>query len=309
MTEKLQILLATFNSERYLAQQLDSILAQDYQDFEILVRDGGSTDATMELISAYRQKFPGKIIFVGQRRTNARESFSELLKVFDADLLMFSDHDDVWMPDKISVSIAKYEEMKQRYGAETPILVFSDAVVVDREMKLIAPSLIEYQNLNPRDLSLSGLILQNVPSGNEMLFNRALADLALPIPEEAVMHDHWISLVAASFGKIEFIERPTLYYRQHDCNVYGATAYSPAFFYRRMKQGRNQIRERFEQNITQAAVFGQKYGGSLNSHDRELCTALAQWPRMGFWEKRRIIWKYHLRKSGFLRNLGVFLIA
>ena len=60
---------------------------------------------------------------------------------------------------------------------------------------------------------------------------------------------------------------------------------------------------------SQAAVFGQKYGGSLNAHDRELCTALAQWPRMGFWEKRRIIWKYHLRKSGFLRNLGVFLIA
>ena len=309
MTEKLQILLATFNSERYLAQQLDSILAQDYQDFELLVRDGGSTDATMELISAYQQKFPGKIIFVGQKRTNARESFSELLKVFDADLLMFSDHDDVWMPDKISVSIAKYEEMKQRYGAETPIMVFSDAVVVDREMKVIAPSLIEYQNLNPRDLSLSRLILQNVPSGNEMLFNRALADLALPIPEEAVMHDHWISLVAASFGKIQLIERPTLYYRQHGDNVYGASAYSPAFFYRRMKQGRNKIRERFEQNITQAAVFGQKYGGSLNAHDRELCTALAQWPRMGFWEKRRTLWKYHVRKSGFLRNLGVFLIA
>lgn len=309
MTEKLQILLATFNSERYLARQLDSILAQDYQDFEILVRDAGSTDATLEMISDYQKKFPGKIVFVGQKRTNACESFSELLKVFDADLLMFSDHDDVWMPDKISVSIAKYGEMKQRYGVETPILIFSDAVVADREMKVISPSLIEYQNLNPHDLTLSRLILQNVPSGNEMLLNRALADLALPIPEEAVMHDHWISLVAAVFGKIEFIERPTLYYRQHGGNVYGASSYSPSFFFRRMKQGRKIIRDRFEQNITQAAVFGQKYGGSLNAHDRELCTALAQWPQLGFWEKRRILWKYHLQKSGFLRNLGVFLIV
>lgn len=301
--------MATCNSENYLARQLDSILAQDFQDFEILIRDGGSTDATLELISAYRRKFPEKIVFAGQKRANARENFSELLKISDGDPIMFADHDDVWMPDKISVSIAEYEEMKQRYGAETPILIFSDAVVADREMRVVSPSLIEYQNLNPRDLSLSGLILQNVPSGNEMLFNRALADLALPIPEEAVMHDHWISLVAASFGKIRFIERPTLYYRQHGGNVFGASSYSLAFFFRRLKQGRGKIRERFEQNITQAAVFGQKYGGILNEHDRELCTALAQWPQLGFWGKRKLLWKYHLRKSGFLRNLGVFLIA
>ena len=75
MTEKLQILLAAFNSERYLARQLDSILAQDFQDFEILIRDGGSTDATLELISAYRRKFPEKSFSSGRNAPTPARTF------------------------------------------------------------------------------------------------------------------------------------------------------------------------------------------------------------------------------------------
>lgn len=307
MGKKLQILLATCNSELWLGAQLDSIMAQDFQDFEILIRDGGSTDGTLALIRQYQQRFPGKIVFLGQARARACENFSELLSRSDGDLIMFSDHDDVWMPDKISASVAACRKLEEQYGAETPILLFSDAAVVDRQLNMLAPSLIRYQNLNTRQLTLKRLISQNTPSGNGMLINRALADLALPIPEAAVMHDHWLTLVAAAFGKFGFLDRPTLYYRQHGDNVFGASCYSLPAFYRRLKLGREKIQERFGRNIAQAVAFGQRYGDRLSPEDRGLCAALTHWEDLGFWGRRKLLWHCGLKKSGFLRNLGLYL--
>lgn len=308
MLQRLQILMATYNSGSYLAPQLDSILAQDFQDFEILIRDGGSTDGTLEVIAQYRKKAPEKISLIGQERAGARENFSQLLKSADGSLLMFADHDDIWMPDKISSFLAKFKELEMRYGSATPLLLFSDAVVTDRRLNKISDSLMEYQNLNPHELSLNRLILQNVPSGNAMLFNRALADLAMPIPETAVMHDHWLALAAAAFGKIGYLDRPTVYYRQHGDNVFGASRYSVLSLVRRLKLGRRKIRERFEQNIAQAVTFGERYG-DLSAKNKEMLSALSKWPDLGFWGKRKVLWKYHLKKSGFFRNLGVWLIV
>ena len=288
---------------------MDSILAQDFTDFVLLIRDGGSTDGTLEIIERYRRQHPDRIVFLGRERARACENFSELLRAAEGDLFMFADHDDVWMPDKISASLAAYRELEGRYGAETPLLIFSDAVVVDRQLKVLSPSLIRYQNLNPCELTLNRLILQNVPSGNGMLFNRALADLALPIPAAAVMHDHWLALTAAAFGRIAFLNRPTLYYRQHGENVFGAADYSLPAFCRRLKLGRKKIRERFEENITQAVAFGERYGDRLSPRDRELFTALAEWPELGFAGRRRVLWKYRLRKSGLLRNIGMYLVV
>ena len=95
-----QILLATYNSEKYLAQQLDSILAQEFQEFEILIRDGGSTDSTLEIIREFCQKYPGKVTFAEAGKAGACQNFSRLLELSTAQIVMFSDHDDVWMPDK-----------------------------------------------------------------------------------------------------------------------------------------------------------------------------------------------------------------
>ena len=306
MGQKLQILLATYNSDVWLGPQLDSILAQDHPDFRLLIRDGGSTDGTVELIRRYGQNDP-RIVFLGQGRAAACENFAELLQQADGDLLMFSDHDDIWLPDKVSASLAAYRTLAEKFGADTPLMVFSDAIVADRRLNEISPSLIRYQRLDPRRLELNRLILQNVPSGNEMLFNRALAELALPIPPEAVMHDHWLALTAAAFGHIGFMDRPTLQYRQHGDNVFGAASYSLPAFCRRLKLGREKIRARFEQNIAQAVAFGRRYGDRMAGRDRELLAALEKWAELGFWGRRGLLWKYRLRKSGLLRNLGMYL--
>ena len=104
-TPAVQILLAVCNSSRFLREQLDSLLAQDMPDFEILIRDGGSADDTMEIVAEYRRKNPEKIKVVGSGPASAVENFSSLLAASAAPLVMFCDHDDVWKPDKIRVTV------------------------------------------------------------------------------------------------------------------------------------------------------------------------------------------------------------
>jgi len=306
-TSSLQILLATYNSSHFLREQLDSIFSQKYQDFEILIRDGGSSDDTLDIISSYRSRFPGKIRLVGSSKASALENFSALLSESASDLVMFCDHDDVWMPDKISVTLEKYREMEKRFGTDTPIMVFTDSEVSDENLNRIFPSMIRFQHLDPKHMDLNRLIVQNVPSGNTMLMNRALVDLAGPIPPDAVMHDHWMTLAAAAMGKIGFVDQATLYYRQHGNNVYGASRYSIPAFLNKLKQGKGKIRRRFGQNIAQAAAFGRRYADRLSSKDREMFRVLSSWQDLGFLTRRRVLWKYRIRKSGILRNIGTFI--
>lgn len=306
---ELQILLATYNSSRFLREQLESILAQDCRDFEVLIRDGGSTDDTLGIIGEYQRKYPETIRFLEQKQATALENFSVLLSASTAPLIMFSDHDDVWKPDKISSTLAKYREMEKAFGTETPILVFTDSEVVNEKLDPISPSMIRSQHLDPFHLTLNRLILQNVPSGNTMLVNRALVDLALPIPRSAVMHDHWLTLAAAAMGKIGFLNEATLLYRQHGSNVYGASCYSLPAFLLKLRQGRDRLRKRFMQNIVQAVEFGELYGDRLPEHDHEMLDALRRFPSLGFWGRRSLLLHYGIRKSGILRNLGTFLFV
>ena len=309
MIPTLQILLATYDSSRYLGGQLESILAQDVQDFEILIHDGGSTDGTPELIESFQRKFPEKIVFLGSAEASAMENFALLLNRSEAGLVMFSDHDDVWKPGKISRTLAKYRKMSASSGTRTPLMVFTDSEVTDSALNVISTSLMRYAHLDPCGLSVNRLLAQNVASGNTMLLNRALLELALPIPEEAVMHDHWITLVAAALGQIGFLDEATLYYRQHADNVFGAFPYALYPLLKKLRMGRNKLRERFDRNILQAAAFGRRYADRLAPADREMLAALGNWSSLGFFARRKLLLRYHISKSGFLRNLGMFLLA
>ncbi len=306
-TLAIDVLLATCNSERFLTAQLDSLLNQSCDGFRILVRDAGSQDRTCSILRKLQAENPDRIKLLPPARANAAENFGALMEAAEADLVMFSDHDDAWLPDKIARTLEKYREAEARWGAETPILVFTDSKIVDENLQELHPSMLRWQNLNPRILSLRRLLVQNVPSGNVMLLNRALLDLARPLPERAVMHDHWIALVAAAFGKIVFLDEPTLLYRQHQSNVFGATHYSLSFFVRKLFQGRRALQERFNRNVRQGAAFLERFGNRLSSEDRAMLQDFSNMEAMGFFAKRRIIVRRGLWKNGLLRNLGMLL--
>lgn len=237
--KKVEILLATFNGEPYLSEQLDSILSQDTQNWHLTASDDGSSDRTVEILDAYAQTYPEKIkrVVSGRQFHNARDHFFWLMEQCDADYIQFCDQDDVWHPDKLRLLQEALEEAEAAYGADTPLLAFSDQAVVDKNLELIAPSMMVLQQQDSRALDYRNLLYQNVVSGCTMAINRPLAKLAAGCTDtqQVIMHDWWLALTAARFGKMVYVDRATIDYRQHGDNSVGAkNVRSPAFLIYRL---------------------------------------------------------------------------
>lgn len=229
---QLAILLATYNGSRFLAPQLDSILAQTCQDFVIVVRDDGSTDDTRLILDRYKAAHPQKFHLLEPDSVNrgASGNFSCLLEYvldhrqalgLERAYMMFCDQDDIWYEHKIEQEMTAMLEAEAG-AADLPVLVHSDLEVVSDTLVQIAPSFIRYQGLETRRNQFSNLVISNLVTGCTALVNEALALKACPVPKQAIMHDWWLALTAAAFGKLVFLDTPLVHYRQHGSNTIGA---------------------------------------------------------------------------------------
>ena len=224
---RLAILLGTYNGGRFLREQLDSLFAQTMKDFQLYIRDDGSTDDTMLIVKEYQQLHPN-IVKVEDEGKNlgAKGNFERLLALTDADYYMFCDQDDVWLPDKIEVSFAKMKQMEQRYG-DIPLLVHTDLEVVDEDLNVINASFWKYSRVLPQvvDENIHYLGIANSVTGCTIIMNKMAKQVAIPFPEQIYMHDAWIALCVMKYGKMGYINMPTIKYRQHSSNVLGAIEY------------------------------------------------------------------------------------
>lgn len=224
------ILLATFNGEKYLRQQLDSIFAQTYQAFRLVVHDDGSTDDTVSIINEYRDRYPDKIeIFHGRPCGSAKENFLWMLKRVEADYYFLCDQDDVWFEDKLKRSIEAVEEVYMESKEEAmPVCAFSDMKVVDEDLQLISESFIRYIGRLPKNTAYTQILIDNPAAGCAMCFNKPLRDLVVAAVddmdiENIPMHDALILEIAAIMGRVVSIDKPLALYRQTGHNTMGAT--------------------------------------------------------------------------------------
>lgn len=306
----LDILLTTYNSSHFLEETIESILRQTFTGWRLLIRDGGSEDHTQEIILKFQERYPDKIVFSpAAERLSACENFSALLRDSTALYVMFCDHDDVWLPDKISKSLSRMKKLEESVGSRCPILLFSDNRVVSGDLSEISPSFFRYQGVDPGRITLNHLLVQNVPSGCTILMNRPLAELCTPIPAGAVMHDHWCSLCAAAFGKILYLDEPTLLYRQHSRNLIGARPYGWHYCVEKIQSGKVVIRDRFCRNIEQARVFLDQFRQRLNQQQIRILEDFSSLRERNWLQRRKILLRHKLFKSGWIRNVGMFLIV
>lgn len=214
------ILLATYNGEQYLSTQLNSIIEQSHTNWIIYARDDGSTDKTRDILYDYKNKYPEKIFLVEDDKKNvgARENFSILMATSQSNYIFFSDQDDFWLPSKIEKSLDKLLEIENKQP-HIPCFVFSDLSMADENLNITAPSLWKKDKLNPKAISLGNLLMQNVPYGCAMAINKALLKLGTPIHPKAILHDHWLVLLAASNGRIDYLPIPTILHRIHHQNA------------------------------------------------------------------------------------------
>ena len=220
----IDILLATYNGQAYLREQIDSILAQSNQDWQLLIRDDGSNDNTVSIIKDYVAKYSDKILLIedSENHLGASLNFSRLLENSTAEYIMFSDQDDVWLPRKVEATLNLMKATEKAYPNK-PILVHTDLRVVDSRLKIIAKSLWKYQGIPPEiGNNANRVVLQNCATGCTIMINSKAKEISLPVPKEAIMHDWWLAINAAKHGKIVYIPKQLVLYRQHSNNAVGA---------------------------------------------------------------------------------------
>ncbi|MFC3927955.1 glycosyltransferase family 2 protein [Streptococcus caprae] len=216
------IVLSSYNGEKYIAQQIDSIRQQTYQDWTLLIRDDGSSDRTPQIITDYCQQ-DSRIQFINadnRQNLGVIKSFYHLVKHQESDYYFFADQDDIWLPEKIAVTLACAESE----SSDQPLLVYTDLKVVDEELQVLHESMIRTQSHHANTTLLQELT-ENTVTGGTMMINQSLANLWL-VTDELLMHDWYLALIAAAMGKLIYIDQPTQLYRQHSNNVLGARTLS-----------------------------------------------------------------------------------
>jgi len=223
MNECVDIVMATYNGMPYIREQLQSILWQDYPDFRLLIHDDGSTDGTVEEIKRAAERYPDKVVFIEDGITfkDAKKNFEHLLKMTEADYIFLADQDDVWLPSKVSVMVKHIKNSEEQNRGRKPVLAFSDLFPIDKNGFSKSSSMFKMENVNPRAVCLELLLSRNIVPGCVMGFNRLLLEASLAFPNEAIMHDWWLALIAAATGNIVYVPKALVLYRQHGGNAIG----------------------------------------------------------------------------------------
>jgi len=226
---KVTVLLSTYNGSKYLQQQLDSLYVQTHPNIRILVRDDGSSDATLAILKNEQAK--GRLeLLEGHGNLGAALSFFELLKAAaatDTEYVAFCDQDDVWHPDKIARAVTKLSGVAD----DRPAMYCSRLELVDEKLEHTG-----YTAL-PKKVGFGNALVDSVATGCTIVLNReAVRLLAGNLPGNVVIHDWWCYLVVSCFGQVIFDETATLKYRQHGANAIGVAANAYSRFARKYRR-------------------------------------------------------------------------
>ncbi len=231
---KIAILMATYNGEKYIRQQVESIMNQTEQDFLLVIHDDGSTDGTVEVIEELAAIYGASRLQIleGPSTGSAKMNFLWMLSQVQASYYMFADQDDVWKMDKIAKSKERFWQISCGIGSTREYefnynLVFTDMEVVDENLRQMYPSFIASIDRNIDHVLPGQLIIDNMAAGCTMFFARDLRDVIVDNLEnvdmsKVEMHDRLIITVAAVLGTVSGINEPLSLYRQHGNNEMGA---------------------------------------------------------------------------------------
>jgi glycosyltransferase involved in cell wall biosynthesis len=251
---KICVLMSTYNGEKYLKGQLDSILNQEGVELDILIRDDGSTDRTLEILEEYSKKYKNIEYYTGKNLKSAW-SFMELLySCKKHDYYAFADQDDVWKKEKLIKGIGELKGNFHLYGCKK-IIVDSDLNTLPKEDKI------------PEKLTLGSVMTQCKISGCTMVFDNYLRDKLLEYKPKAIsMHDSWVLKVAKCIGEIYYDKNEYIYYRQHNNNVVGV---QKTFFIRGIRYLKN-LKTNRQKNLLKemAAEIYNGYGKYLEEEER-----------------------------------------
>lgn len=221
---KIQILMAVFNGESYLSDQIKSIQSQTYSNWELLISDDGSTDGSLDIIkNAIDEDHRIRMVLDAKQYGSAKKHFMALTEIATSDYVMYSDQDDIWDNDKIEITLDEMIQAEKNHPHK-PILVSTDLRVVDSNLGLLHPSFLRMSGMKSSKRDFGYFLSSCLVTGCTMMINRELRQIATRSVniDKIIMHDWWLSLIASAFGYVCYIPKATISYRQHGDNSVGA---------------------------------------------------------------------------------------
>ena len=287
------VLMSTYNGEKFLREQLDSILAQELPEnlqLKIIVRDDGSTDSTLAILDEYCRNH-GEIIsyYTGENLRPERSFWHLVVNCPKSDYYAYSDQDDFWFPDKLARAVKRIQEENDE---DTPILYSSNVMVADAQLNPVAP-----MRSGKIYTDLAHVLIYNVSTGCTVVYNDAAHDELVKYDIDSnllIMHDRLSDLIISLFGKIIYDMEPSMLYRQHGNNVFGEQSLGKVkSFFKRVKRflgPSNSIRSE------RCKMFLRLYGDRLNDEQKELLHTV------GYYKTDKAARKALMKNKAFSKN-------
>jgi len=264
------VALCTYNGEKYVSELLDSILSQIYLPKEIIIVDDGSSDSTLPILEEYAARFPLIKLIPQKSNSGPVKAFQKAIQLSDQPYIFLADQDDIWLPHKILTML----EVAVNLPSDKPCLVFSDLEVMDESGGCIHGSFWKMAALEPTRATFKSMMYGNVVTGCASLINSKMRELLREIPSGALMHDHWIALIAYGIGNVAVLDQQLLKYRVHGNSV---TEKSEANFIWKIKRQVSQILDRdsvfLEKEMKQISAFDQAFGHQLTNEKQKQVAA------------------------------------
>ena len=301
------VLLTAFNGAGHLPDLLDSLLAQEDPDFSVLMQDDGSADRTPDFLREIAGRDPRFTFGAEQgKHLGAAGNFLSLIRQADADYCLLCDQDDIWEPEKISLLKQKIRDLESQYGYGTPLLVHSDCSLIDPSGEKTGDSFFRHQGWDPNALTLPRLLVQNNVTGCTLIMNRPLRELIASHAKakDLFMHDWFIALTAAAFGRIAFVDRPLTRYRQHGGNAIGASSKPLLLRGLDALKHRKETKRRILLTYTHTKVFRKLYEGELPEEALAVVDAYLSTQRMRKIPRVLAVYRMGCRMQSPLTRLG-----
>lgn len=284
---KVQVLLSSYNGEKYIEEQIDSILKQEEVEISLLVRDDGSTDKTIEILK--RLSADKRITYYQGENIKPARSFMDLVnKSGEFDYFAFADQDDVWDSKKIISAINKLKENEDE-NKNKPLLYMSALEIVDENLNTIETKKVD------GNFTFEGAIIKNFATGCTQVFNKKLRDIIKSYtPNYIIMHDSWITRVCYAVGGNVIIDDNTyIKYRQHSGNVLG---YKDEGFQKLKRQFKIAFIDNISMRVNIAKELKQGYENLLTENAKEVIENLINY------QKDKKAKKWLLKNKNFRTN-------
>jgi glycosyltransferase involved in cell wall biosynthesis len=316
MTE-IDIAIPAYNCAPWLDDLIESILRQGIDNWRIVTRDDASTDDTAARLAAWKERLGERMmIVVGSDTGNLGlvGNYNAILSATTSPWIMLADADDVWCAGKLSLTLQAMRAAEGAHGSATPVVVFTDAKVVDEQLHTLDESYWHWSRANVAAAEVfHRLVVDNPAISSTMMVNRALIELALPMTSAVWALDWWAMMVGTVFGKVVKLDDRTILYRRHSANdsmePYSATTRGMV---RRLLVAPGSARKKLErlmgQIASQAGAFAERFHKELSAPDMAALKAANRLPDAGGFQRRWSVLRHGLWFGSFQKNIGLMLL-